>query len=50
LGGQAGITEGTAAAFEHALHTVLLVAAFCAMLGGIGSWLWIRLTESQAVR
>jgi EmrB/QacA subfamily drug resistance transporter len=50
LAGQAGVTEGATAAFEPALRTVLLVTAFCAMLGGIVGWLWIRPTGSQAAR
>src|SRR6266851_4134824 len=50
LAGQVGVTEGTTAAFERALREVLLVAAFCAMLGGIIGWLWIRPIGSQAAR
>ena len=50
LAGQAGITEDATAAFERALRTVLLVGAFCAMLGGIVGWLWIRPTGLQAAR
>jgi EmrB/QacA subfamily drug resistance transporter len=48
LAGEAGVTQGAIAAFERALRTVLLVAAFCAMLGGIVSWLRIRPIGSQA--
>jgi EmrB/QacA subfamily drug resistance transporter len=50
LAGQAGVTEGATAAFDRALRTVLLVAAFCAMLGGIVGWLWVRPIGSQAAR
>jgi EmrB/QacA subfamily drug resistance transporter len=50
LAGQAAVTDSTAAAFERALRMVLLVAAFCAMLGGIVSWLWIRPLRSHAMR
>jgi EmrB/QacA subfamily drug resistance transporter len=50
LAGQAGVTEGATAAFERALRTVLLVAAFCSVLGGIVAWLWIRPIRSQAAR
>jgi EmrB/QacA subfamily drug resistance transporter len=50
LAGQAGVPEGTTAAFDRALRMVLLVAAFCAMLGGIVGWLWIRPIASQAAR
>jgi EmrB/QacA subfamily drug resistance transporter len=48
LAGQAVVTEGATAAFERALRTVSLLAAFCAMLGGIVGWLWIRPIGSQA--
>jgi EmrB/QacA subfamily drug resistance transporter len=41
LAGQAGVTEGVTAAFERALRTVLLMAAFCAMLSGVVGWLRI---------
>jgi EmrB/QacA subfamily drug resistance transporter len=42
LAGQAGASEDATAAFERALRTALLVAAFCAMSGGLVGWLWIR--------
>jgi EmrB/QacA subfamily drug resistance transporter len=42
LAGQSGVTEDATAAFERALRVVLLVAAFCALLGGIIGWLSIR--------
>jgi EmrB/QacA subfamily drug resistance transporter len=42
LAGQAGATGEATAAFDGALRTALLVAAFCAMGGGLVGWLWIR--------
>jgi EmrB/QacA subfamily drug resistance transporter len=42
LAGQSGVAEDATPAFERALRVVLLVAAFCALLGGIIGWLWIR--------
>jgi hypothetical protein len=50
LAGQAGVTESAKAAFDHALRTVMLVAALCAALGGIAGWLWIRPIGSEAKR
>jgi EmrB/QacA subfamily drug resistance transporter len=48
LAGQAGLAEGVNAAFDRALRTVMLVAAFCAMLGGIAGWLWIGPNSAEA--
>jgi EmrB/QacA subfamily drug resistance transporter len=42
LAGRADVSEDATAAFERALRVMLLVAAFCALLGGIVGWLWIR--------
>jgi EmrB/QacA subfamily drug resistance transporter len=42
LTGQAGSAEAATAAFQRALRAVMLVASFCALLGGIVAWLWIR--------
>ena len=42
LAGQASVAEGTTAAFDRALRTVMLVTALCAALGGVAGWLWIR--------
>ena len=42
LAGQAGVTADAIAAFDRALRTVMLVTAFCALLGGVAGWLWIR--------
>lgn len=42
LAGQADVIDGATVAFERALRTVLLVAAFCAVLGGLVGWLWVR--------
>jgi EmrB/QacA subfamily drug resistance transporter len=42
LAGHAGVTGDATAAFDRALRTVLLVAAFCAMSGGLIGWQWIR--------
>jgi MFS family permease len=50
LAGRTGIPEGATVAFERALGTVLLVAAFCALLSGIVGWLWIRPIGPQAGR
>jgi EmrB/QacA subfamily drug resistance transporter len=50
LAGRAAVTDSTAVAFDRALRTVLLVAAFCALLGGTVSWLWIRPLRSHAAR
>jgi EmrB/QacA subfamily drug resistance transporter len=48
LAGQAGVAEGTTAAFQHALRTVLLVTASCAALGGIVGWLIIRQNTTES--
>ena len=50
LAGQADVIDGATAAFERALRTVLLVAAFCAALGGLVGWLWVRPIGSQVGR
>lgn len=42
LAGRAEVTGHATAAFDRALRTALLVAAFCAMGGGLVGWLWIR--------
>jgi EmrB/QacA subfamily drug resistance transporter len=42
LAGQAGVTAEAKAAFDRALRIVLLLAALCALLGGVIGWLWIR--------
>jgi EmrB/QacA subfamily drug resistance transporter len=42
LAGQADVIDGATPAFERALRTVLLVAAFCAAFSGLVGWLWIR--------
>jgi len=42
LAGQAGVTGQATAAFDRALRTALLVAAFCAMCGGLVGWPWIQ--------
>jgi EmrB/QacA subfamily drug resistance transporter len=42
LAGQADVAGGGLAAFDRALRTVLLVTAFCAALGGVAGWLWVR--------
>jgi EmrB/QacA subfamily drug resistance transporter len=42
LAGEAGVSGQATAAFERALRTALLVAAFCAMCGGLVGWPWIR--------
>ena len=49
LAGQTGVAEGAIAAFDRALRTVMLIAAFCAALGGVAGWLWIR-PGSEAAR
>jgi EmrB/QacA subfamily drug resistance transporter len=50
LAGQAGVARGAIAAFDRALRTVLLVAALCAMLGGVAGWLLIQPIGSQTRR
>jgi EmrB/QacA subfamily drug resistance transporter len=50
LDGQAGVTEGAIAAFDRALRTVTLITAFCAALGGLAGWLWVRPTASETAR
>ena len=49
LAGQTGVAEDAIAAFDRALRTVMLIAAFCAALGGVAGWLWIR-PGSEAAR
>jgi EmrB/QacA subfamily drug resistance transporter len=50
LAGQAGVTAEASAAFDRALRTVLLVAALCALLGGVAGWLWIQPASLEAKR
>jgi EmrB/QacA subfamily drug resistance transporter len=50
LAGQAGVAEGARVAFDRALHTVMMVAAFCAMLGGIAGALSIRPISPESAR
>ncbi|WP_051677688.1 MFS transporter [Bradyrhizobium sp. URHD0069] len=50
MAGQAGVTEAATAAFERALRTVMLVTAFCAALGGLAGWLWLRPIGLEATR
>lgn len=50
MAGQPGVPDGVRAAFDRALRTVMLVTAFCAALGGIAGWLWIRPDNPQATR
>jgi EmrB/QacA subfamily drug resistance transporter len=47
LAGESGLVDGAVAALDRALRTVMLVAAFCAALGGVAGWLWIRPTGSK---
>jgi EmrB/QacA subfamily drug resistance transporter len=42
LAGQAEVTADAIAAFSRALRTVMLVSAFCAALGSVAGWLWVR--------
>ncbi len=41
MSGGSGIDEKAIAAFERALHTIMLVAGSCAALAGLVGWLWI---------
>ena len=50
LAGKTGVAAGAVAAFDRALRSVMLVTAFCAALGGIAGWLWIRPTGSETAR
>jgi EmrB/QacA subfamily drug resistance transporter len=50
LAGQAGIAEGAISAFDRALRTVMLVTAFCAVLGGVAGWWLIRPLGAEAAR
>jgi len=50
LAGQAGVADGARVAFDRALHTVMMVAAFCAMLGGIAGALSIRSISPESAR
>lgn len=50
LAGQAGVPGDAIAAFGHALRAVILVAAFCAAIGGVAGWLGIRPIGSEATR
>jgi EmrB/QacA subfamily drug resistance transporter len=50
LAGETGVAAGAIAAFDRALRSVMLVTAFCAALGGIAGWLWIRPTGSETAR
>jgi EmrB/QacA subfamily drug resistance transporter len=48
MSGQPGIDEKTTLAFEHALRTILLVAAGCAALAGLVGWVWIEPNGARA--
>jgi EmrB/QacA subfamily drug resistance transporter len=48
LAGETGVAASAVVAFDRALRSVMLVTAFCAALGGIAGWLWIRPTGSGA--
>jgi EmrB/QacA subfamily drug resistance transporter len=48
--GETGVPADAIAAFDRALRTVMLVAAFCALLAGIAGWLWIRPTGREPAR
>jgi MFS family permease len=50
LAGQADLAEGAIAAFDRALRTVMLVTAFCAVLGGVAGWWLIRPLGAEAAR
>jgi EmrB/QacA subfamily drug resistance transporter len=50
MSGRASVAKGATAAFEHALRTVMLVTALCAMLGGIVGWRTLRPIGSEARR
>jgi hypothetical protein len=50
LAGQTGVTADARAAFDRALRAVLLVTAFCALLGGVSSWLWIQPVDPNTTR
>ncbi len=50
LAGAAGATADAKAAFDRALRTVLLMAALCALLGGIAGWLWIQPVSPKTTR
>jgi EmrB/QacA subfamily drug resistance transporter len=50
LAGQADVGPGAVAAFDRALRTVMLVAASCAVLGGIAGWWLIRPLGPEAAR
>jgi EmrB/QacA subfamily drug resistance transporter len=50
LAGQSDVAGGAIAAFDRALRTVMLVTAFCAALGGVAGWLWVRPSGSEPVR
>ena len=50
LAGQSDVAGGAMAAFDRALRTVMLVTAFCAALGGVAGWLWVRPSGSEPVR
>jgi MFS family permease len=48
--GETGVPADAIAAFDRALRTVMLVAAFCALLAGVAGWLWIRPTGTEPAR
>jgi EmrB/QacA subfamily drug resistance transporter len=50
LAGETGVADGTIAAFDRALRTVMLVTAFGAGLGGIAGWLWILPAAPETTR
>jgi EmrB/QacA subfamily drug resistance transporter len=50
MAGQAGVAANASAAFDRALRMVMLVTAFCATLGGVIGWLWVRPTGPETAR
>jgi hypothetical protein len=48
MSGESGAHKEAVAAFEHALRTIMLVAAACAVLSGLIGWLWIGSSRASA--
>jgi EmrB/QacA subfamily drug resistance transporter len=49
MSGQPGVDAQAIAAFERALHMIMLVPASCAALAGLAGWMWIEPDGARAI-
>ncbi|MBV9462419.1 MAG: MFS transporter [Bradyrhizobium sp.] len=48
MSGQSGANAEAIAAFERALHAIMLVPASCAAIAGLAGWMWIEPNSGRA--